>query len=107
MSITEQPWLRYAPSLHIELEQCRDEGRDITGLEERITAIQSIPAGDPRRESEAAQLLDETIHLPTRADFSYTEPSDLEGIQCHRPPGPRLLPISLTPGELYNRIYGA
>jgi hypothetical protein len=107
MSITEQPWLLYAPDLLIELEQCRDEGRDITGLEERIIAIQSIPAGDPRRETEAAQLLDETIHLPTRADFSYTEPSDLAGIQYRRPPGPRNLPISLTQGDLYNRIYGA
>ena len=101
------PWLRYAPDLHVELEQCRDEGKDVSGLAERIAAIQSMPEDDPRREIEAARLLDETIALPVRADFPYMEPSDLEAIRHERPDGPRRRPVSLSGDDLFDRVYGA
>jgi ADP-ribosylglycohydrolase len=107
MSISSQLWLRYAPDLQIELEQCRDEGKDLSGLAGRIAAVQALPLTDPRRESRAASLLDETINLPVSPGFSYSEPSDLSGIHALRPPGPRRLPYTPKGDELYDRLYGA
>jgi len=100
-------WLRYAPDLHFELQQCRDEGKDVRGLAERIAAIQSMSEHDPQRELQAAQLLDETASLPVRDDFPYHEPSDLPAIQAARPPGPHRLPVALDDSVLFDKIYGA
>ena len=52
-------------------------------------------------------LLDRTIRLPTRRDYPYCEPSDLEGIRAHRPDGPRTLPGGLAASSKASRIAGA
>jgi ADP-ribosylglycohydrolase len=93
--------------LHFELQQCRDEGKDVRGLAERITVIQAMPEHDPQREWQAAQLLDETASLPIDDDFPYHEPSDLPAIQAARPPGPRRLPVAFDDQTLFDKIYGA
>ncbi len=106
-NLAEALWLRCAPDLHLELQQCRDEGKDVRGLAERVAAIQSMPDEDPHRELLARQLLDETISLPVAEDFPHHEPSDLGAIQSARPQGPRRLPVMLTAPVLYDKIYGA
>jgi len=108
MKIRKHAWFRYAPDLHVELGQARDEGRDTTGLAERIAEIQALDENDPMRERLAAQLLDETERLPVKAGYPYVEPSDLEGIRAARPAG-RMRPEAVAAGraQLLDRVYGA
>ena len=77
VELSSQAWLTYAEDLRFELMQCRDEGRDIKGLEEKIESILALPEDDPSRETSAASLLDESVVLPQKASFRFTEPSDL------------------------------
>jgi len=106
-SLAKAVWLRCAPDFHFELQQCRDEGKDVRGMAERIAIIQAMPEHDPQRELRAAQLLDETASLPVGDDFPYHEPSDLSAIQDARPQGPHRLPVALDDGALFDKIHGA
>lgn len=94
-------WLSDSSSLKYEWYQCNEEGRDVTGLKEKINAIRAIPAGRAR-EAAAGALLDETIVLPMRADYPYNEPTDLEAIHTAAK-GIEDIPFD---GDLYDRIYG-
>lgn len=106
MSLQELLNLSYANDLMFELHQCAEEGKDVTGLRERIEAIQALAEDDPEREELAARLLDETIGLPVRPDFPYHEPSDLAGIHGARPEGPRRLAVTWSDRELEDHILG-
>ena len=52
-----QPWMRDSDGLGYELAQCAEEGRDISGLKEKIDAILAMPAGS-EKEKAAGDLLD-------------------------------------------------
>ena len=60
-------WLGYYERLNIELLQCRDEGKDISGYEDKI------------------KTLDELVALPVQEGYTYQEPSDLDGIRRTMP----------------------
>ena len=48
-----QPWMRCADDLHFELQQCREEGKDVVGFETEAEKIRNLPVSDPRREEAA------------------------------------------------------
>lgn len=108
--LKDQPWMLHAPDLHVELAQSRDEGKDVTGCDARVAAIQAMPSEDPLREQLAGELLDEMLALPVRADHPFLEPSDLAGIRSLRPAtAARWAAPAQVPADdiLYDRIYGA
>ena len=55
-------WLSDSSSLKYEWYQCNEEGRDVTGLKEKIDAICAMPAGKAK-EAAAGVLLDEMIEV--------------------------------------------
>ncbi len=98
-------WLSYYERLGTELLQSRDEGKDISGYEDRVKALEQL---DPKeREEKSAKILDELAALPVKKGYTYEEPSDLEGIKRARPKGPRKMDLSLSDDELYDKILGA
>lgn len=107
MTLHDQLWLQLAPELGIELAECAEEGKDVSGLAERIEAVQAMPEGDPHRELAAAALLDETLVLPIVPEYPYDEPSDIHTLRGARPEGPRRVAVTLSEAELYDKVYGA
>jgi ADP-ribosylglycohydrolase len=102
-------WLTCAEDLTVELLQSRDEGKDITGFEERVKQIKAMNSDDPQREIKAAEILDEMTALPVKSDFPYDEPTDLVGIMKARTADQYLLlnSLPLQFEILYDQIYGA
>lgn len=96
-----QPWMRDSDGLGYELAQCAEEGRDISGLKEKIDAILAMPAGS-EKEKAAGDLLDATLALPIVEGYPYCEPTERDGIQAEAP-GIADIPFS---GDLYDRVYG-
>jgi len=88
-----------------EIVQKREEGCDVSGVEEKLS---SILEGDARgRATKLESLWDELAKLTSEPGFRYYEPSDLESIRHARPAGKRELALNLTDDEYYNRVYGA
>ena len=88
--------------IELEVAQCREEGRDVDALAERVRI-----AGERKLDqAELAALYDELIQTPIRADFPYQEPSVLEEIRTERPDGPRRFPAVPDGEDLYQRVYG-
>lgn len=105
-----QPWFKYANDLHLELLQAEDEGKDIGGYAEKIKTVQSMDFENPEREKQAAEILDEIGALPIRDNYSYVEPSDLEGIKEARPAlGKTIKPtgLNIDNEKFYDKVYGA
>ena len=94
--------------LETERRQCAEEGKDLGPLEDEFARVEALDLDDPEHQRAAEALLDRTAALPTRADFPYHEPSDLEGIRAARPGSRPALPSPrLTDAELRDRVYGA
>ena len=94
--------------LETERRQCEEEGKDLTPLLPEFERVLALDLEDPAHQPAAQALLDQTVALPTRADFPYHEPSDLEGIRAARPSGrPQLPSLRLTDTELRDKAYGA
>ena len=96
-----QPWMRDSDGLCYELAQCAEEGRDVTGLKEKIDAILAMPAGS-EKERAAGELLDATRALPVAAGYPYREPTGREAIAAEAQ-GIADVPFE---GDLYDRVYG-
>ena len=77
-------WELYSSCLDIEMRQCRDEGRDVAQYEKLAQVISEMKR-TPVREELANTLYKALMDAPIRADFPYSEPSDLEGIRAARP----------------------
>ncbi|WP_162991599.1 ADP-ribosylglycohydrolase family protein [Halostella salina] len=87
-----------------ERRQCRDEGKDISGMEERFDELLDAESVS---QAELHDLLDDTRDLPIRTDYEYEEPSDLAGIRDARPEGPRRLGDGFDDlDDPYDVIYG-
>lgn len=94
--------------VEIERLQCQDEGTDLSGCADEFDAVAALDLNDASNQRAAQALLDRTIGLPTRHDFAFHEPSDLEGIRAARPAFRRELPEFVgARGELLNRLHGA
>jgi ADP-ribosylglycohydrolase len=87
-----------------ERRQCRDEGKDLSGMTERFDALLDAESVS---QAELHELLDETRELPVRPDYEYEEPSALAEIRALRPDGPRQLTDGLDDLEdPYDVLYG-
>lgn len=101
-------WL-YLSKQDIETErrQCEEEGRDLASVQEEFDRVLQLDIDNPANQP-AQALLDKTISLPTRPDYGFHEPSDLEGIKAARPANrPSLPALSLSDSKLEDRVYGA
>ncbi|WP_162354560.1 ADP-ribosylglycohydrolase family protein [Natrialba swarupiae] len=87
-----------------EHRQCRDEGKDISRLEERFEALLEAESVS---QAELHDLLDDARELPVRSDYEYEEPSGLEEIRALRPNGPRQLEEGFDDlDDPYDVVYG-
>lgn len=102
-------WLYISKTdLETERRQCEQEGKDLAPLAEEFARVEALDLEDPAHQPAAQQLLDRTAALPTRPDYPYHEPSDLEGIRAARPAERLSLPpLRLSEGELLDKVYGA
>ncbi len=82
-----------------EIIQRSEEGADTTGALERWEQAQDADA--------LWQLYRELQAAPLRADFPYCEPIELDAIRAEREASLQALPLTLSEGELYDRLYGA
>jgi ADP-ribosylglycohydrolase len=94
--------LRYTQE---ELRQLREEGCDTWELERRASLIAEDKG--PDRLKQVRALCEALKGLQPSPDFPYEEPSDLDQICAHRPPGPRRLAVPLPPERLDERTLGA
>lgn len=86
--------------LKLELVQRREEGCDVSGLEEKISG-----AGDDK---ERERIYKKLMCLRIKKDFPYKEPSDFKRILHKRPSRCKdTLKVKLSREELFDRIYGA
>ena len=91
-----------------ELQQIGEEGRVPDAVKpefERLLAPDMQE--DAAFQNAVNTMLDKTILLPTRPDYPYCEPSDLDGIRAQRPGGPRRLTRALSAEAVQSRIAGA
>jgi len=85
MSLETMPaWELYSACLNTEMRQCRDEGRDVEQYAKLAEAIAEMKP-TPIREELANTFYKAVMDAPIRADYPYSEPSDLEGIRAARP----------------------
>ncbi len=101
---TMHDWEVYASNLMIELDQSLDEGLDVEHYRPLFTAVAELPL-DETKVRLGEVLADVIASAPTRSDYPYREPSDLEGIRALR----KRVPTSSTydPDALPARIHGA
>lgn len=98
-------WDSYCKTLEIELKQCIDEGLDIASFESDFEKAIKMPYSKQQADL-ADEIFGKIINAPTRSDYKYNEPSDLEGIRALR--RPYLYEKAKPDAELlYNKIKGA
>ena len=88
--------------IEAEVNQCREEGRDVGAIAERVKAAFE---GQPDQ-AELEALYDELMQTPVRDDFPYHEPSELVEIRAVRPEGPRRYATTLDRNTQYQKTYG-
>jgi hypothetical protein len=94
--------------LEIERQQLVDEGCDLSDVAEEFDALARLDLdADLAHQPRAHALLDRARLLPTRSDYAYSEPSDLDGIRQARA-GRRWAPdTSLSDEVLLDKVLGA
>jgi len=92
--------------LKIEMEQLKDEGREISGVLPKFRKLLRV-RDEMKHQKEFGVLLDETIKLPVQKNYKYREPSDILGIKKARPLSRAKLTRILSAKEKFDRIYGA
>lgn len=98
-------WDSYCKTLEIELKQCIDEGLDIASFESDFEKAIKMPYSKEQADL-ADEIFEKIINAPTRSDYKYNEPSDLEGIRALR--RPYLYEKAKPDAELlYNKVKGA
>ncbi len=107
----EERWLACDKSdLLVEVEQLQDEGAALPkDLHDEMTAlVNHAGPEDAAFRARVRQFLTRSSALPTRGDYPYQEPSQLQAIQAARPTSHTLLePMQLSEQDYYNRVYGA
>lgn len=94
-------------NLLIELEQCRDEGKDVSQFYTKVEELKNLK-NFFEVEKEGLKIIEELKNIPTRKDYPYIEPSDLNEIKSQKTGCPVFIKnTKLTKQELFNKIYGA
>ena len=92
--------------LQSERLQCAQEGKELTPIEKEFRRVEALDLTNPANQPAAQVLLDSTIALPTRAGYSYDEPSTLREIRDARPKKRDAI-THFPKGELFDKLYGA
>ncbi len=93
--------------LKVELEQLRDEGRDVTRLEPEFRRLLRRDLGKPAAQLAAQDLFAAIPKLPAARGYEFVEPSDLAGIRKQRPRAPKTPQFRMTDRALLDRLHGA
>ncbi|MEZ0537581.1 ADP-ribosylglycohydrolase family protein [Caldicellulosiruptoraceae bacterium PP1] len=93
-------WVSLRELLKYEIIQKKEEGYDVTGIEEKLMNTCE------ENEQDLMKIYDE-LKNAKKIDNSFFEPSDIETIKSLRPNGPRRLEILDDDGSLKNKFYGA
>ena len=101
---TMHDWEKYSSQLWVELVQSNEEGKDISAFEEIFRAAAKLPECEAKVKI-ADTLFEVVLNAPTRDDYPYREPSDLETIKLLRPAGEKI-GFGKPSGDLYDKIYG-
>ena len=98
-------WENYAADLATEYTQSIEEGKDIEKYSALFKAASGLEDGEIKQKL-ADIIFEIVLNAPTRADYRYNEPSDLETIKLVRPEDRPTLP---KPDEsaLKDKITGA
>ena len=91
--------------LRDEIIQRREEGCNVTSIEEKLAAIAASDAPDKSRLYE--KLYRQLERRKPRKGLASQESSDLEGIRALRPEGPRRVALDLDDDLLHDRLLGA
>jgi hypothetical protein len=78
-------FFRASDGLIYEIQQAEQEGKDVQGLRKEMESILQMDEAGVQKMKAAENFFDIISALPTRKDFPYEEPSDLEGICKARP----------------------
>jgi len=98
-------WLHFSTTdLATEVQQLREEGRDLSSVEGEIARLEAANFDDPAEQDAFLRFLDHVQTLPLDADLAAREPNDLEGIRALRPVRPTLPPI--RPETLASQLEG-
>ncbi|MCL2501099.1 MAG: ADP-ribosylglycohydrolase family protein [Defluviitaleaceae bacterium] len=100
--LTNQPWIKLAPEMHLEWEQSEMEGRDVAHLKNLCTEIAAN--GNEEMAEQACRLL---AAAPMRTDFTFTEPSCYEEIIKEAPPRTKVYTAPALDEGLKGKIKGA
>jgi len=92
--------------LECELEQLRDEGKDVKHLKADFKRLMRRDLARPSAQNAAQELMLAGRNLPTAKGYPHVEPSDLPGIRKQRPRF-RLPKLKLRGKALLDRLYGA
>jgi ADP-ribosylglycohydrolase len=98
----QKPWIRLAPEMHLEWEQCSMEGRDV---ERYKTLCREIAANGNEEMAEQASLL--LSAAPMRGDFPFVEPSCYQGIQKEKPAAGKAYAAPASKADIRDRLTGA
>ena len=77
--LSKHPWIKIQKDMKIEWQQLRDEGYEVDAYK---ALCEEISESEEDRECETAPLAEKMKSAPVKADYPYTEPSDLEGIRA-------------------------
>lgn len=124
--LSKQPWIKYAPELRFELQQCLDEGRDVEKYREECERIISMDKGSfeknmadlgvAGREVNTVSELKEKLAIelgnkmkaePVSPDYPYVEPSQKDAIFAECASDGTPLKLDLTAEQINDRIAGA
>ena len=98
------PNLAEGADWRVELLQARDEGRDLSSVQEAFDKLSGLSEREQLKQ--AALLMDAVQSLPLRADYPYHEPGDHSSILQARPK--KTVPdADYDRQTIYNKIYGA
>jgi len=92
--------------LECELEQLRDEGKDVKRLKADFKRLMRRDLTKPAAQIAAQELMLAAQGLPTIKGYPHIEPSDLPGIRKQRPRF-RLPKLTLRGKALLDRLHGA
>jgi ADP-ribosylglycohydrolase len=99
--------LSYAGNLPTEIQQSREEGKDVSSVESVAKVIYEGPK-IPQREKAAGAIFDRLAREPVVESFRYVEPSDLASIKAARPKHERIIhPPEMENEKMYDKVYGA
>jgi ADP-ribosylglycohydrolase len=100
-------FFRASDGLVFELQQATQEGKDVQGLQNEAESILQMDEAGIQKMKAAEDFYDKVSQLPTRKDYPYAEPSDLDGIRKARPPAKKLEKTLPNVELLFDKMYGA